>query len=121
MTEPDEIVIPRFIASAVDELYRLANFAGMVRLGFTVGAQLSPLLAGLADELGLQAEPGLDTIRKEAEQFGPYAASEVEGGFAYVNSLLAVRLVTILESVVADAVTDALQNRAEVLSRRFVS
>ncbi len=113
--KPNDIVIPRFLAAAVEELLTLSQFAAMVRLGFTVGSQLAPLLEQLARGLGLESEPGVSLLRAEAEEFGPYAASEANAGFTYVNSLLAVRLLTILESVVDEAVVDALRSRSDVL------
>jgi hypothetical protein len=112
--------VPDFIMEAVAEIDELSRFGRMVDLGFLLGASLSTILGLFRDRLtGIAAaDDAIEGLRPLVEELEPYAAAESAKRMPYLRSLLLIRYVTIVETVVHDAVVESLQSVPEGMSRK---
>ena len=111
--------IPSFIAGAIDEIQRLTNFGRMVDLGFLLGANF-PTLTSLfrrAVPDAPETSEGIATLISLGEELHEYAKEQSDAGMPYLRALLTIRYVTIMETVVQDAVTISLETVPSVLNQ----
>jgi hypothetical protein len=110
---------PTFFMEAMQAFNELSNFARMVDLGFMLGATLSTVFDLFQNRLSgdPRAEHAIAGLRPLATELQPYAASESSNELPYLQSLLVIRYVTIIETVVQDAVAYSLLNVSDVLNR----
>src|SRR5689334_3372651 len=94
--------LPKFINQATEELESLALFRHAATFAFSLDANLVELLTALKVRFP-DIEDAFAMLVAEAHQHQPFAQAEVESGMSYLGSLLVVRLVTILETCVGDA------------------
>ncbi len=114
-----EIVVPPFIADAIEEIQHLTKFGRMVDLGFTLGAQLPALMKLFHSASGKspEAKAGLETFAALSDELNDYAKEQCAAGMPYLRALLTIRYVTIIETVVQDAVLVSIETVPEVMKR----
>lgn len=111
--------VPSFVNDAIQEIDRLTKFGRMVDLGFTLGKDLSTITNLFQHRLKGDhgANEGLETLRSLGAELAPYAAAELANDLAYLKSVLTIQYVTILETVVQDAVLFSLEHAPSVQNR----
>src|SRR3954470_10330830 len=114
--------VPPFFTDAIAEVQRLSKFSRMADLGFLLGSRLSDLGSILESRLSNtplqgEAEAMFKAYASELEEF---AGAEARNGMAYLKRLTIVRLVTILESAVMDAVIQSIERVPEVSNREEI-
>ena len=114
--------IPSFIAGAIDEIQRLTKFGRMVDLGFLLGSNFPTLTLlfqrAVAD--APTASEGITTLISLGEELHEYAKEQSDAGMPYLRALLTIRYVTIMETVVQDAVVISLETVPSVLNQEEV-
>jgi hypothetical protein len=111
-----DLTIPRFIDDVTQELEQLANFRAVASYALGVATKMAELLVVLQSHYP-ENEQLFAPVLKQAAEHQPHAAAELESGMSYLGGLLIVRLVTIVETCVSDAVVWALKSRPEVFTR----
>lgn len=98
------------------EFEQLVGFRQFAVFAFAFGTTAHDLYSVLHDQSPNPSE-ALKAIKAKAERLQPYAQAEAAQGLSYLNGLLVVRLVTLLESIVNDAVVWAIRNKPDVMRR----
>jgi hypothetical protein len=91
--------LPDFIEEAIDSFERLTKFRQFAVFAFGFGTTTHDLYS-LLDDQSQNPSSALRQMKAKAENLQPYAQAEAAQGLAYLNGLLVVRLVTLLETMV---------------------
>jgi len=121
---PDEKVfqdleLPPFLQDAIAELERLGLLRKFTMFSLAMAVRLPDLLEAMRS-LAPQAGEAIDSFKVDVNEMRPFAAQELGSGMSYLNSLMVVRLLTVVETVVADAVVWVLQTRPDLMTRTGV-
>lgn len=109
-------VAPEFLSAAIAEATHLGEFVRGVGAGFALTAELPGVIGSLRKGLPEPLASRFAELQQRLEELQPFAARETDSGQTYLLALATVRLVSILETVVSDAVAASL-SRPEILER----